>query len=203
MPVETTLEVAGIKDALRVLNNIDKGARRDLTKRYKEVVADIVSAIGAAMPKEAPLSGFKEPWDPSSKRPIAASTFRRDIVAGLEAQERRAAGKNAILPYSFKPNQVVAGVSGKRPRRHSAGFYSHLATFYIRTNSKAATLFDMAGKAGGTTPQGRAMIRSLTSRFGKPSRVMWPVYEKNRASVETAIQSIVDDLMKRVEGELR
>jgi hypothetical protein len=203
MSVETTLTVVGIKDALRVLNGIDKTARRDLTKRYKEVVADVVRAIGIAMPKTAPLSGFERSWDPSRNRPVARSTFRRDLVTGILAERRRQSGENAILPYSFKSNQVTAGVSGKRPRQHSAGFYSHLATFYIRTNSPSATLFDMAGRAGGATAQGQRMIAALNQRFGRPSRVMWPTYENSSGDVQAAVQRIVDDLMERVNRELR
>ena len=202
MTVNATIEIAGIKDALRVLNGIDKSARRDLTKRYKKVVEHIVKAIGAAIPKEAPLSGFDRKWDPSSKRPVARSTFRRDIVTGGLAERRRREGANAILPYQFNERQVVAGVSGKRPRRHSAGFMTHLATFYIRTNSKSAELFDMAGKAGGTTIAGQRMISSLTAMYGKPSRVIWPTYEKNANTVEDAIQDIVNDLMRRVNKEM-
>jgi hypothetical protein len=201
--VSTDLQIVGIKDALRALNNIDKSARRDLTKRYKEVVADVVRAIAAAMPKEAPLSGFKRSWDPSSGRAVSASTFRRDIVAGLQAQERRASGANQILPYAFRSSQVTAGVSGKKPRRNSAGFMTNLATFYIRTNNKSAELFDMAGKTGGTTKQGKQMINALTARFGKPSRVMWPTYEKHQGDVEDSVRRIVDDLMQRVNQELR
>jgi hypothetical protein len=201
--VETTLTVVGIKDALRVLNSIDKTARRDLTKRYKEVVGDVVRAIGEMIPKTAPLSGFERSWDPSRNRPVARSTFRRDIVTGILAQRRRQEGENAILPYAFRASQVTAGVSGKRPRRHSAGFYTHLATFYIRTTSPAAELFDMAGKAGGTTPQGQRMIAALNARFGKPSRVMWPTYENHSSDVQDAVRRIVDDLMNQVNRELR
>jgi len=204
MSVETTMQVVGIKDALRVLNGIDKTARRDLTKRYKEVVADVVKAIGLAIPKQAPLSGFERSWDPSRNRPVARSTFRRDIVTGVLAERRRKEGANAILPYEFRNNQVTAGVSGKRPRRHSAGFYSHLATFYIRTNSKSVTLFDMAGRGnGGLSPNGARMIAALNARYGKPSRVMWPTYEKHSGDVQDAVQRIVNDLMTRVNRELR
>jgi len=203
MSVDTTLEVVGIKDALRVLNGIDKSARRDLTKRYKEVVADVVRAIGLAIPTKAPLSGFERSWDPSRQRPVARSTFRRDIVTGVLAERRRQEGADAILPYEFRSSQVTAGVSGKRPRRHSAGFYSHLATFYIRTNSKSATLFDMAGRGGGATPRGQQMIAALNARYGKPSRVMWPTYEKHSGEVRDAVQRIVDDLMTRVNQEMR
>lgn len=200
--VDAQIEVVGIKDALRALNDIDKSARRDLTKRYKEVVSGVVAAIRAALPKQPPLSGFARDWDPSRRRPVASSTFKRDVVAGLDAQARRSSGANAILPYYFKNKDVQAGVSGKKPRRHSAGFYTNLATFYIRAKNPAIELFDMAGKAGGTTERGQLMIDKLSSRFGRPSRVLWPTYEKHKDSVLDAVQKIVDDLMRRVQNEM-
>lgn len=202
MAVEVELEIAGIKDALRALNGIDKSARRDLTKRYKEVVAGVINAIEQAMPKKPPLSGFARDWDPSRKRPVAASTFKRDIVAGLDAQRRRASGANAILPYYFRNKDIKGGVSGKKPRRHSAGFYTNLATFFIRANNPSVELFDMAGRSGGTTEQGQLMIDKLTARFGGASRVMWPTYEKHKDSVVSAVKEIVDDLMRRVQREM-
>jgi hypothetical protein len=35
MAVEANIEVAGIKDALKTLNRIDKSLRREITKDYK------------------------------------------------------------------------------------------------------------------------------------------------------------------------
>ena len=202
MAVDVQLEIVGIKEALRALNGIDKSARRDLTRRYKEVVAGVIAEIQSAMPKDAPLSGFARSWDPSRKRPVAASTFRRDIVAGLDAQARRQSGANAILPFYFRDKDIKAGVSGKKPRRHSAGFFTNLATFYIRATNPALELFDMAGRGGGTTERGQLMIDKLTSRFGQASRVMWPMYEKHQESVVSAVKAIVDDLMRRVQNEM-
>ncbi len=202
MAVEVQLEIAGIKDALRALNDIDKKARRDLTKRYKDVVAAVIKEIQNAMPKDAPLSGFARNWDPSRKRPVAASTFKRDIVAGLNAQARRESGANAILPFYFENKDIKAGVSGKKPRRHTAGFYTNLATFYIRATNPALELFDMAGRGGGSTERGQLMIDKLTARFGQPSRVMWKTYEKHQNDVVRAVKEIVDDLMRRVQDEM-
>jgi hypothetical protein len=61
--VSTDIQVVGIKDALRELNKMDKTARRDLTKRYREVVQPVVDEISSKFPKGPPLSGFKRGWD--------------------------------------------------------------------------------------------------------------------------------------------
>ena len=204
MAVSTDIQVVGIKDALRELNKIDKSARRDLTKRYKQVVQPIVDEIKRRFPDKAPLSGFNRSWDPSKKRGASKSLARRDAWAAVEQQEKIDSGANQILPWQTSSKDVKAGVSGKRPRRHkTAGFMQHLATFYIRWQGPAAQLFDMAGRASFGKGSGVQMINALNNRFGKASRIMWPAYENKADSVEDAIRAIVNDLMEQVNRDVR
>ena len=204
MAVSTDLQVVGIKEALRELNDIDKKARRDLTKRYKEIVQVVVDEIQKRFPEQPPLSGFARGWDPSKKRGASKSLSRRDAWAAVEQQEKIDSGANAILPWEAKRKQVKAGVSGKRPRRHkTAGYMTNLATFYIRWEGPGARLFDMSGRASAGTGSGRQMINALTTRFGRASRIMWPAYEHRAESVEQAIRDIVNDLMEQVNRDVR
>ena len=204
MAVSTDIQVVGIKDALRELNDIDKKARRDLTKRYKEVVQVVVDEIQRQFPEQPPLSGFARSWDPSKKRGASKSLARRDAWAAVEQSEKINSGANAILPWDAKRKQVKAGVSGKRPRRHkTAGYMTNLATFYIRWEGPGARLFDISGRGSFGQGSGRGMINALNSRFGKASRIMWPAYEKKAATVEDAIRAIVNDLMERVNRDVR
>ena len=202
MAVSATIEVVGIKDALRELNQLDKKARRDLTKRYKEVVQVVIDDIHSKFPTQAPLSGFRRNWDPSQGRQVSASLARRDAFAAVLAEERRRSGANAILPWDAQAKYVKAGVSGKRPRKY-AGFMQNLATFYIRWTGPAAQLFDMAGRASYGTGSGAQMINALNARFGKPSRLMWPAFERRRGDVEDAVRAIVNDLMEQVNRDVR
>ncbi len=202
MAVSTTIEVVGIKDALRELNGIDKKARRDLTKRYKEVVQVVIDDIHRKFPTQPPLSGFKRNWDPSRNRAVSASLGRRDAFAAVLAEERRRSGANAILPWDAQAKWVKAGVSGKRPRKY-AGFMENLATFYIRWTGPAARLFDMSGRASYGKGSGVGMINALNARFGKPSRLMWPSFERRRGDVEDAVRAIVNDLMEQVNRDVR
>jgi hypothetical protein len=60
----------------------------------------------------------------------------------------------------------------------------------------------MAGKKGGTSPQGARFIASLTAMFGEPSRVMWPEYEKNGTDVERNMVKVVEHVMEAVNKNL-
>jgi len=55
--LDTSVEIVGVKEALRELNKIDKVARRQLTKDYKEIVSPVLEAAKSLTPLEP---GF--PW---------------------------------------------------------------------------------------------------------------------------------------------
>lgn len=206
MTIATDIQVVGIKDALRELQKMDKSARRDLTRRYREVVQPVVDEITKNFPKQAPLSGFNRNWDPSQGRGPNQRLARRDAWASVLAEEKRRSGANAILPWDYSAKAVKAGVSGKRPRkgagRHSA-YISNLATFYIRWTGPGARLFDISGRGSFGTGSGARMITALNERYGKASRLMWPAFERKRNDVEDAIKAIVNDLMEQVNNNVR
>jgi len=174
--IDATIEVVGIKEALRVLNTIDKKARRDLTKNYKKIVEVVVQDVKDSIPFGAPLSGMARRWN--------------------------ARGKFEVFPYGEHEPTVVAGVSGKRLGSFR-GFATNLATFFIRFNGPSATIIDMSGKGRVPTLQGAQMVRALTAKYGKPSRIMWPAWERNNTKVIDEIRNLVDDLMERVSKEMR
>jgi hypothetical protein len=59
MTVNTTITSVGVKDALRVINSIDKKARRAITTEYKEIVQPLLDDGRRLVPGKAPLSGFE------------------------------------------------------------------------------------------------------------------------------------------------
>lgn len=75
-------------------------------------------------------------------------------------------------------------------------------TIVIVQKDPAAAIIDMAGKAGGQSPQGARFVDAITAQFGPPSRVMWPTYEKNASAVEQNMVDLVADLMDAVEKRL-
>jgi hypothetical protein len=87
----------------------------------------------------------------------------------------------------------------RKPRKQTPGAqYESLGVVKIRTTTAGMSMFDMAGKNGGKTPRGEAMINALQSRFGNPSRAMWPNAERKTQEVEANLEQVV----KKVQTEI-
>lgn len=70
-----------------------------------------------------------------------------------------------------------------------------LAVFSVVMKSPYGAIADMAGRANDPkTAWGAVMIRALSSKFGKPSRGMWPAYERNAPKINKNLQVIVEKL---------
>ena len=66
MSVGVSMEVVGIKDALRELNNLDKEARRKITRDFKRITKPVEDAARRLIPPTAPLSGMERAWTTKS-----------------------------------------------------------------------------------------------------------------------------------------
>lgn len=176
--VETTLTVVGVKEALRELNKIDKVARRQLTKDYREIVKPALTAAKQLSPMDAPLSGMGYRWNPG---------YRGDVFPWDGRKEDR-----GMKPF----------VSGKKPRTWN-GFTSHLATFGIRWSTPGSTVVEMSGRGKVPTTKGQQMVQALTHRYGLPGRFLWRAYTQHQAEVEANVEQLVRDLMRRVQKGLK
>jgi len=123
MAVEANIEVAGIKDALKTLNRIDKSLRREITKDYKRLTQGVVDDAYQAIPLKEPLSGWKRKWT---------------VRSGAE-----------LLPWGQFDQKIVAKINTKKVKEY-AGQNVNLATFVIRWENPDAALFDFlsTGKMG-------------------------------------------------------
>jgi hypothetical protein len=169
-----TLEIVGLKEALKELNSLDKSARRAITRDFKRICKPVIDAAKRAVPKEAPISGWNRSWKPSSNY--------------------------QALPWkaSLATQRIQAKVSGKQPREYN-GRLTNLAVFSIAWAGAINTIYDLAGRgSNGETAAGANMIRGLEARRGKASRVLWPAYEGNKDEVERQLADIIDDVMKQV-----
>ena len=97
-----------------------------------------------------------------------------------------------MLPWDAnKANkQVKAVVSGKKVKEFQ-GRTSNLAVFFIRWSGMVDTLFDSARNG--------VMARNLSSKWGQPSRVMWPAYEKHQNEVERNVEALAFEAMRTVD----
>lgn len=176
----TSLEVIGVKEALRKLNSIDKSARLQLTKDYKQIVDPIIQEARGLTPSNAPLSGMAYQW-----------------------KGRGAKQSKPIFPYNAgKSDRAIKPfVSNKKPRQFG-GFVSNLATFGVRWNSSDAIVVEMSGRGKVPTAKGQQMVRDLSQRYGEPGRFLWRAYLKHEAQVITDVTKLINELMRKVQGEM-
>ncbi len=176
--VETSIEVVGIKEALRELNKIDKVARRQITKDYKELVAPVINTAQSLTPSAPPLSGMGYRWNPGNRGDV----FPWD---GVKVDKG-----------------MKAFVSGKKPRQFG-GFTSHLATFGIRWSAPGADVAEMSGKGNVPTAKGREMVQALSARYGQPGRFLWKAYTQHQQDVLAGMERLVKDVMRQVNERLK
>lgn len=123
MPADfAPIEVAGLKEALKELNDIDKKLRRQITKDFKQIMKPVLGDAYAQLPKEAPLSGMERSWK----------------------------GKSGSELMNWQPTLVKrnlkAFTSPKKVRDTGLGFKQNLAVFGLRWAGPQATVFDMSRK---------------------------------------------------------
>jgi hypothetical protein len=164
MTTTTDIEVLGIKAAIKELNTVAPELRKQITKDYKLLVAPMISDAKNRVPADPPLSGWARSWTSKS---------------GYK-----------LLPWSGDKGKklIKAGVSGKQPKEFN-GRISNLAVFFVRWQGAIDTIFDMAGKRNSST-----MASNLASRYGNPSRVMYPAFEAHKHEIETGVEHIVDQV---------
>lgn len=122
MAAEFGMEVVGLKEALKELNEIDKKLRRQVTKDFKEIVQPVIQEAYGRLPVEPPLRGMKYSWKGQS---------------GKELMNWQ--------PMMVRKN-LKAFTSGKKIRDTGLGFKQNVGVFGIRWGGTQATIFDMAQK---------------------------------------------------------
>lgn len=89
-----------------------------------------------------------------------------------------------IMPWdkSAVQKSIIARFSNRR-RGNS------LAVFSVTMKSPAGTIFDMAGRASANR-----LAAALDQIAGKPSRLMWPTYERHADQVNENLARLVDKI---------
>ncbi len=167
MTTDINIEVVGLKDALKILNSMDKSLRREITSEFKSIMDPVIKDAVQLVPTDAPLSGMSRVWITKSN--------------------------TELLPWSNvkASRQIKAFTSGKKVRDTGLGFKQNLAVFGMKWTGPGAQIFDMAGKA----KPGSELAKSLTAEYGSPSRAMWKAYERNSDVVQNNVKALVNRVM--------
>lgn len=168
------IEVRGLKEALRTINEIDPKLRRQITKDMRRIAEPALDAIRRAIPSDPPLSGF----DPAKSTPLFAEQARQASQSKWHWR-----GNEKQLPKLL--------MNAKKPRiRRRAGteFVSNVGTIVISANTPKrgeggrGAAFLMADMANNSRSS-RNLPGKLNGRIGRQgSRFMW--YGADRALPE-------------------
>ena len=122
--VTANIEIAGLKDALKTLNKIDKTLRTEITRNYRSIVKPVIADANSLIPSGVPLSGMARNW-------TTKSGFK-------------------MLPWQPGHKQKIAAKINTRAVKEYAGRTTNVGTFSIVYQSATGTMFDMssAGRLG-------------------------------------------------------
>jgi hypothetical protein len=97
-----------------------------------------------------------------------------------------------IFPWAQNAvsKSIVARFSNRR-RGNS------LAVFSVTMKSPAGTIFDMAGRGSANR-----LATTLDALYGKPSRLMWPTYEKKADEVNKNLERLVEKITEEANRRL-
>ena len=167
------IEAVGLKDALRELNSLDKRARRQITKDFKQVLAPDVDYGRQLIPDEITVpSGMLRKWQP---------------------------GRYQIFPYKQTGLKFDSKISGKRPREY-AGYTKNLATLSVYLKGAGDVVVDLAGVGTTISEKGAAMVAALNKKLGRtPSRITWRAYDARDDDVNRGLQEVIDKVGQEID----
>ena len=184
------LQIEGIQETLKLLNDIDPKYRRLVTKQIKNAGASILNEarqMVASYPNSkgngAPLSGM----------------VRGNLVKGRETTWRTDA-----VQKGFK---IKVGVRGSKERyvNFDRGGYTEQVVFgakpyrlmTVQSADAAGVIYDHAGRNTSSL-----FITNLNAEEGEQPRVVDKAVDRNQAAVETEVIAVVADVMAKVNRKM-
>ena len=178
--------LTGIKETIDALKEFDK----DAVKRFNKVInTELAGAERDArniISQEPPMSGWRK----------------------ADAAEGRTRG-GAGWP-GWNTGEIKSKITKTKSQGKVRGDYTTSAGALLN-KSAAGSIFEVAGRVASGTKRMTAQsssgqfLRTIGNRFGKASRVVWRVVDKDRARIEEnvnrALEQAKADLQKHLEGE--
>ena len=181
---DDVIVLTGIKETLDALKEFDK----DAVKRFNKVInTELAGAQRDAknlISDEPPMSGWR----------------KADAAKGKTRGGAGWPGWNAGEIKSKITKTRAEGKVRKGDFTTSAGA--------LLNKSAAGAIFEVAGRqASGTrrmfaTDSGGQFLRTLSNRFGKASRVVWRVVDKDKAKIQANVDRALEEAKAQLQREL-
>ena len=190
------LEIKGIQETLKLLNEIDPKYRRQVTRQIRgagEVILSearqMVASYDNSKGNGAPLSGMVRGnlirgRETSYRTDAVQKGFK--IKTGVRASKERYVNFTRTDDRGSSFTQQV--VYGAKPYR--------LMT--VQSADAAGAIYDHAGR--NTSSQ---FVSNLNIEVGQQPRVIDVAVDKNRPAVQAEVLSVITDVMKRTNRQLK
>lgn len=96
------------------------------------------------------------------------------------------------VKFPYDQSKAVRGVKVKVDTSKK-----NKGSIVITQTDPAAAIIDMAGKAGGKGKRGENFVAQMT-KFGPPSRIMWPAYVAHSGDIEQNMVALIATVMDEV-----
>lgn len=185
---EEVIVLTGIKETLDALKEFDK----DAVKRFNKVInselssaqnsaRNIVAKVNNSYGTGTPMSGWRQN---NATKPTST---------------RGGAGWPG-----FNQSEVIAGITKTKAQGRVRGDYTTSAGA-LRNNSAAGAILEVAGrktKGDSARTSSSQFLRTLSARFGKASRVVWSVVDKDRERIERNVNQALEEAKQELNRHL-
>jgi hypothetical protein len=177
---DEVIVLTGIKETLDALKDFDK----DAVKRFNKVINDELKGAErdahGLISEEPPMSGWR----------------KVDAARGKTRGGEGWPGWNA--------GQIKSKITKTKAQGKVRGDYTTSAGALLN-KSAAGSIFEVAGRktkagfGGGSSAQ---FLRTLGNRFGKASRVVWRVVDKDRSKIEANVSKALEEAKAELQKHL-
>lgn len=187
---DDVIVLTGIKETLDALKEFDK----DAVKRFNKVInTELAGAQRDAKATISAVAGYNENNTPMS------GWRKTDAAKGKTRGGAGWPGWNAA--------EIQSKITKTKAQGKVRGDYTTSAGALLN-KSAAGAIFEVAGRvASGTarmnaTDSGGQFLRTLANRFGKASRVVWRVVDKDRARIEANVAKALNEAKVELQKHL-
>ena len=171
--------LVGVKETITALKEFDKKAVSQFRKvintelRQAENDAKQIAIKASSHGAGAPMSGWKTT---PAKNP-----------------RRRNGNKDDKGFPAWNVSEVVEGIKSSKAKGKVRGNYTTSAGALINENA-AGKIFELAGRKKGTSTvstdagSGEQFKRTLSNRYGKASRLIWRIVDRDKAKIEKNVE---------------
>ena len=178
--VEEKIVLVGLKETLDALKDFDKDAVKRFNKVINKELSDAQRDAQNLISEDPPMSGWRK----------------------LDAARGKTRG-GAGWP-GWNAGEIRSKITKTKAQGKVKGDYTTSAGALLN-KSAAGSIFEVAGRKSKSTMGGGSsaqFLRTLGNRFGKASRVVWRVVDKDKAKIEANVKKALEEAKEELQKHL-